>query len=139
VPLGRRAGRRSAAVDDRRGGAGPADRETVGDVEIAVVGEVLIQRRDLERVRARGDGDRVRAGVCVRLLDRGAQSARSGARATCAVADPGVAEVARVVDDELEAGGARQACRFQADDEGGEKNYGDAGPSASAGPRRQRL
>jgi hypothetical protein len=119
-------------VDDRRGGAGAGDREAVGDVEVAGVGEILIQGRDLERVCARRDDDRVGAGQRIRLLDRRTQGACSGTRVARAVADLGVQKVARVVDDELDAGGAG---RLQADDEGAKerdrKSGGRASPASS--------
>ena len=96
-PAGRRAG-----VDDRRRRTGAGDRQRGGDVEVAVVGEVVVDRRDGDRVGAGGEGDRVGAGEGVGLLDRGAQRARAGAGLAGAVADVGVDTVVRAVDDHVQ-------------------------------------
>ncbi len=114
-----------AAVDERRAGSGPADREAIGDVEVAGRDVVLVQGRNRERVRAGRDHDHVGPGNRVRLLDRGPQRAHPGGRPAQPVADAGVERVGRAVYLEVEAGGACHPRRLEAEEGGEGEDAGD--------------
>ena len=108
-----------SAVDDHRAGAGAHNREVRRDVQVTDGGVEAHRRlragRDAERVRARGEIDRIVTGVGVRLLNRRSQRAGVASGRADPVAGTRVHGVGGAVHGERVSVGGSQRCEHNRD------------------------